>query len=525
MKTPSIKYFLYVRKSTDDKKHQVLSLPAQMTEMNELCKREGLEICETLTESRTAKVPGRPIFNEMLDRIERGEANGILVWEIDRLYRNPIDEGRVRWLLQQGILASVHTFQRNYLPSDAGLLMAVEGGRATDHVLKWAVNLKRTHEAKLRLGVWPGSKILGYEWNENRRDFVPHPEKAKALLTFFEEFAEGRTGLEAGGARLASFGIAARSGKPFSKSAVRIVLTNRKYTGVMDWKGEVFQGKFTPIISTELFNQVQKVLSKRSKPRKVKRTHSFPFCGIFRCSCGAMITAQWAKGHGGIYRYYRCSRKAHQPCSEPYLQEKHVIAQCAELARPAALSATEAAELRAEVESTGKQELQSLVIAVQKIDEKLEPLEEQHRTLRRLALNGTFSEDEYRESKEELVLRQNELKQEKRRLQKTRENSWVEPARRLVNTLETLGKTPIAENLHEFSRVVQKIGTNHMISRKTVSFSFSEDYEFVPSLLASVRVSASQSESNSASQISRSSKWCALQDLNHPRHRSTRCNC
>jgi hypothetical protein len=50
--------------------------------------------------------------------------------------------------------------------------------------------------------------------------------------------------------------------------------------------------------------------------------------------------------------------------------------------------------------------------------------------------------------------------------------------------LETLGKSPTAELLPEISGIVQKIGTNHLISRKTVSFSLSEDYDFIPSLLA-----------------------------------------
>jgi site-specific DNA recombinase len=75
--------------------------------MRELAKRERLVVTDKIDESRTAKEPGRPLFNQMLDRIERGEANGILVWDIDRLYRNPVDEGRVRWMLQRGIIASI----------------------------------------------------------------------------------------------------------------------------------------------------------------------------------------------------------------------------------------------------------------------------------------------------------------------------------------------------------------------------------------------------------------------------------
>src|SRR5205085_9408701 len=113
-----------------------------------VAKREGAKVTDRFRESRTAKGPGRPEFNRMLDGIESGEANGILVWDIDRLYRNPVDEGRVRWLLQQGTLASILTPTRQYSPQDAGLLMAIEGGRAIEHNLRFAKALKRTHESK-----------------------------------------------------------------------------------------------------------------------------------------------------------------------------------------------------------------------------------------------------------------------------------------------------------------------------------------------------------------------------------------
>src|SRR5437870_11721983 len=99
-----IKYFLYARKSTDEKDRQVMSLDSQTKELRAFAKREHLFISETIEESKTAKQPGRPLFHRLLDRIEHGEANGLLCWDIDRLYRSPIDEGRVRSLLQKGVI-------------------------------------------------------------------------------------------------------------------------------------------------------------------------------------------------------------------------------------------------------------------------------------------------------------------------------------------------------------------------------------------------------------------------------------
>ncbi len=318
----SDKYFLYARKSTDDNYHQVNSLNDQIDSFRAHAKRENIPIYEVLEESRTAKLPGRPVFNRMLDRIEQGEANGILCWDIDRLYRNPIDEGRVRWLLQKGVIKSIRTTTKQFFPEDAGLLMGVEGGRATDYIIRMAKNRNRTCEQKLKRGEWPGGKKpLGYIWDDRLRNMVPDPVKSKIVRTIFEEYGAGKHSLISASQWLSNAGVTSRNGKPWSKWAVWQFLTNRIYIGIMEWKGEVYEGKYKTFISPELFKQVQAVLKNKSKPRKVRQGHQFPFCGVFNCTCGSMMTAQWAKGNGGLYRYYRCSRKG-VPCTEPYVQEE-----------------------------------------------------------------------------------------------------------------------------------------------------------------------------------------------------------
>jgi len=75
-----MKYFIYTRKSTDSEERQVLSIEAQIAELREFAQKEKLEIAASLCEAQTAKEPGRTVFGEMLNRIERGEAEGILAW-------------------------------------------------------------------------------------------------------------------------------------------------------------------------------------------------------------------------------------------------------------------------------------------------------------------------------------------------------------------------------------------------------------------------------------------------------------
>ena len=72
------KFFLYARKSTDVEDKQVRSIEDQIAELRAFAIKEILEIADVFIEKQSAKIPGRPIFNEMIKRIEKGEANGIL---------------------------------------------------------------------------------------------------------------------------------------------------------------------------------------------------------------------------------------------------------------------------------------------------------------------------------------------------------------------------------------------------------------------------------------------------------------
>ncbi|MFI5356652.1 MAG: recombinase family protein, partial [Opitutales bacterium] len=386
------KYFLYARKSTDETKRQLLSLDAQARELRELAKREHLTVVEFLEESRTAKAPGRPTFNSMLERIERGEADGILVWDIDRLYRNPADEGRVRWMLQREIITSIRTASRDYGPLDAGLLIAVEGGRATDFIIHHKRDVARGVRQKLLSGAWPGQRPVGYIYDHDTHNIVPDPKFGKVVSTLYEEYSAGRHGLIWASERLAELGVVNSTGNHWSKSQMQRFFTNKLYIGIMVWNGEAFEGKFKPIVSPELFAKVGEVLKVRSKPHHVRNGHHFPFCGLFRCSCGCMITAQWAKGHGGRYRYYRCS----STCGEKFLREEALTFQLQEMLAPLSITSDEANHVRqliAEDDASNRDFVEESLV---KISERLSEIQGELNKLTRGYLKEVLDEDSYR---------------------------------------------------------------------------------------------------------------------------------
>jgi DNA invertase Pin-like site-specific DNA recombinase len=102
-----IKYFIYCRKSSEDEERQVLSIEAQLTELREFAKQNNLFVVKEFYESKTAKEPGREVFNFMMSEIEKGNASGILAWNPDRLARNSIDGGRVIYLVDTGKITSL----------------------------------------------------------------------------------------------------------------------------------------------------------------------------------------------------------------------------------------------------------------------------------------------------------------------------------------------------------------------------------------------------------------------------------
>ena len=73
------------------------------------------------------------------------------------------------------------------------------------------------------------------------------------------------------------------------------LLKNPIYTGLMLYNGEIHEGKHEPIITKKLFDSVQEVMMRKSKPHS-KGLKPFLYRGFFRCGeCGCFITTETQK--------------------------------------------------------------------------------------------------------------------------------------------------------------------------------------------------------------------------------------
>jgi site-specific DNA recombinase len=315
-----IRYFLYARKSSENEDRQVQSIDDQVNRLKILAKDLNLSIKKIYTEAKSAKKPdNRPIFDEMMERIEKGEADGILCWQINRLSRNPIDSGKISWLLQRSVLKSIQTIDRQYLPDDNVLLFSVESGTANQYILDLSKNVKRGILAKLQKG-WPiGVAPMGYLNDKENKIILKDPERFNLIRKMWDLMLTGSytppkildiANIE-WGFRTKKF--KRMGGNSLSRSGIYKIFTSLFYAGIIDTGGIQYEGKYEPMITLEEYDRVQVILGRKGKPRP--QTHNFAFTGSIRCGvCGCLYTAQTKKkllksGEIREHTYYHCTRK------------------------------------------------------------------------------------------------------------------------------------------------------------------------------------------------------------------------
>ena len=466
------KYFLYARKSTDVEDKQVMSIEAQLFELRAFAKRDDLEIAEEFIEKRSAKTPGRPIFEEMLLRVERGEAQGILCWKIDRLSRNPVDSGRISWLLQRSVIQQIQTHDRVYLPQDNVLIMSVEFGMANEYIRQLSVNVARGLRQKARNGHYPSVAPLGYLNDPRTKTIAVDRRKSKIVRAAFELYAQNGSRLEDVSRFLFEHGVHTRPTKrwsdsgsrPLKKDQAKLILTNSFYYGHFRYAGEMYEGKHTPIIAKELFDKVQKVLALRGRAQKLKKSPQ-ALCGLLKCGeCGCSITCEEKfkyQKNGNVHRYvyYRCTKKR-GACSQPFVREEMLDTQLSELLSKFHLPREWSKELDAMATRDAADATQTTATSVQAMRAKIADLDGKIARLTDLFVEQDIERDEYLSRKRELMSDKRSL-QERSLLLERNAAVWLEPMRAWLKDASLLDEAAKSEDLPSKKIPLQKIfGSN-----------------------------------------------------------------
>ena len=459
------KIFLYARKSTDEPERQILSIEAQLFELREFARKENLNIVCEFIESKTAKEPGREIFNEMIASIEKNEAEGILAWHPDRLARNSIDGGRIIYLVDTGKITTLKFPTFWFDPTPQGkFMLSIAFGQSKYYVDNLSENIRRGIRQKLRNGIWPAYAPLGYLNDKNARCIAVDKEKAKYIKRAFEMYSTGEYPLAQIRKIINSLGLVGRKDKMLSVSNYQYMLKNKIYYGIIEYNSELYDGKHEPIITKKLFDLCQEVMANKSKPKSPK-LKSYTYRGFFRCGeCGCFITTETQKGHN----YLRCTKRKN-PCSQRYAREDAITSQIREEIKKVSLSSAWANASIAEFEKEKAECAQAESSFAQKARNELVEMETKLDRLLDLQLEGSLSQTEYAAKKHKLILAKKDL-EEKIHAFGRKSNNRFELMVAFLKEANQAENIAVQENPERIRDFLKKIGSNFRIAERTLSF-------------------------------------------------------
>lgn len=482
-----MKYFVYCRKSTESEDRQILSIQSQRTEIERLFGgRPEIEVVAMFEESKTAKVPGRPVFDNMLAAIERGEAEGIITWHPDRLARNSVDGGRIIYLLDRQVLKDLKFANFAFENTSQGkLMLSVLFGFSKYYVDNLSENVKRGMRAKLELGWQPNRPPIGYRNDPALRTITPDPATFPIMKRLFENAVTGLYSVAQLERMLRvewGFRTPTRKrtgGRPLSVSALYGIFHNPFYAGHIRWNDQLYPGRHEPVITWTQFEQLQTMLSRpgTEKPQKYK----FAYTGLIRCgACGLMVTAEHKVNRfGSKYLYYHCTkRNIGTRCKEPSIEvrelERQIQRQLQRISVPPKVveRALEIVKKRI-ITDDGSVELQR-----NSLNKTIRDCEEKLRTLVDLRLRGLIDDHE-------LVSRRDEIQREKIGLRETlasidQSATWFEP----VMSIISFGSTAAFHFQHGDNAtrrmILKTVGSNLTLKDKKLNIGVAFPYSMQP---------------------------------------------
>jgi len=317
---------IYTRKSTEEGLDQEFnSLDSQREAAEAFIQSQRREGWIALLESYddggfTGANMDRPALTRLLQAVEAGEVDCVVVYKVDRLSRSLLDFTRMLSLFEKHQVSFVAVTQQfntstslgrltlNILLSFAQFERELIGERTRDKM-----------SAARRKGKWVGGcPVLGYDVDPAGGRLVVNEEEAarvRTIFALFEEYGSARLALpeiERRGWQLKSWTLKTgqfHAGGPFTLNSLRRLLTNILYTGAIRHKGQSYPGEQAAILSPGTWERVQNLITHRGALAhgRSRNKHLALLSGLLYCdSCGTRMVYSYAGKKDRRYPYYVC---------------------------------------------------------------------------------------------------------------------------------------------------------------------------------------------------------------------------
>ena len=299
------------------------SIPAQREANKKKALSMGAIIGKEFVDRGTsAKSADRPELQAMLKYVRENadRIDYVIVHKVDRLARNRDDDSDItRTLRECGI--QLVSASESIDDTPAGMLLhGIMSSIAEFYSQNLAAEVKKGLNEKVKCGGTVSRCPLGYlnvrhvdDRGREDRTVELDPERAPLIKLAFEEYATGNWTVNALADYLAACGLSTRAtpkipSEPITKKSLNKILTNPYYKGIIKYAGVEYQGAHEPLVSEEIWQQVQTVLQSHLNGERTREHPHFLKGSVFCGECGSrMIVSYEKKPNGTVYPYFVCS--------------------------------------------------------------------------------------------------------------------------------------------------------------------------------------------------------------------------
>jgi len=471
-----VKYFAYLRKSSEAEEKQSLSIPAQKDKVKEFF--SDLDIVDYFEESHSAFKPyNRPKFAEMIERLAKGEAQGIISWHPDRLSRNEIDAATMTYMLREGKIKDLKFGSYTFINTAEGIwMLQMALSQSQYYSAKLGTDVKRGLEKKLKMGWIPCEAKTGYLNYHNKEndinEIVKDPVRFDLVRRMWDLMLTGNYNptkvLEIANNEwgFTTLKRRKRGGGPLARSSIYAMFTNPFYAGVILYKGVEWPGKHDAMITLDEFDQVQILLGRKGKPRP--KTHFFPFTGQIRCGmCGCRVTAET---HSKIikntnrmksFTYYHCTHKKAWCKQRNITKDKLELQIEREIAKMDILPIFRDWALEV-VNRRSDQEIGDRTKIFQSQQKAINDTQAELDNLLAMKLRLLIDDDEYLKKKQELKAKKTKLLEELNDTDR-RADQWMELGERYFDFVTYAIKAFKEDDLQQKKEILAALGQNFVL--------------------------------------------------------------
>ena len=324
---------IYARVSTTRQAEADLSIPDQVRQIEEYCRKMGWQVVGTFIEpGASATDDKRPQFQAMIDLATSTArpVDVVVVHSMSRFFRDQYQSEFYIRRLRKARVDVVSITQPFQDDPTGNLIRQILGNFDEYQSRENAKHTSRAMNENARQGFWNGARSpFGYHTVVAEQRGVKVKKRLAindveaAVVRRIYDCALGRhgpvIGIKSIVNRLNSEGVSLR-GKPFQISNVHRILTSSTYagthhfntscsrTGEVKDRSEWIDVAVPAIVSRSDFDLVQASLAARSPKNTPPRVVNTPtlLTGVAKCAtCGSGMTTR--TGKSGQYRYYACA--------------------------------------------------------------------------------------------------------------------------------------------------------------------------------------------------------------------------